>query len=46
MNLSEIEEPFEKLCIILIFYPNNKNLAKLMISFANATGGYIILGIE
>jgi len=27
-------------------YPQNKNLAKLMISFANATGGYIVIGIE
>ena len=27
-------------------YPNNKKLAKLMCSFANASGGYIIVGIE
>lgn len=27
-------------------YPNNKKLAKLIIAFANASGGYIILGIK
>ena len=27
-------------------YPDNKKLAKLMIAFANASGGYIILGIK
>ncbi len=27
-------------------YPNSKKLAKLMVSFANASGGYIILGIK
>ncbi len=27
-------------------YPDNKRLAKLMIAFANASGGYIILGIK
>lgn len=27
-------------------YPDNKILAKLMISFSNATGGYIIIGVE
>ncbi len=27
-------------------YPDNKKLAKLMISFANATGGYIIIGVQ
>jgi len=27
-------------------YPKNEKLAKLMLSFANASGGYIIIGIE
>lgn len=27
-------------------YPDSKKIAKLMISFANATGGYIIIGVE
>ncbi len=27
-------------------YPDNRKLAKLVISFANATGGYIIIGVK
>ncbi|MFW9865618.1 MAG: helix-turn-helix domain-containing protein [Candidatus Thorarchaeota archaeon] len=27
-------------------YPSNKDLAKLMIGFANSNGGYVILGVR